>query len=178
MKVNADGSVPITDNGDSLTVDANDLDIRDLTSATDSVSVLQSAHDNLNANANLQVNNLDVANANPVPMSDAGGSLTVDSTDLDVRDLTHTRDTVKIADAAGDILGIESNGHISVRLFDQASNPYSLTNPLAVVVSDNKGGDEIVDYKTTTDVAAGSTTTHAYTVTAGKTLLITGLLLS
>lgn len=40
--------------------------------------VTQAAHDNLNANTNLQVGNVDVANGNPVPVSDAGGSLTVD----------------------------------------------------------------------------------------------------
>jgi hypothetical protein len=31
-----------------------------------------------NANANLQINKTDVSNANPVPISDAGGSVTVD----------------------------------------------------------------------------------------------------
>jgi len=42
--------------------------------------VTQAAHDELNGNANLQVGNADVANGNPVPVSDAGGSLTVDGT--------------------------------------------------------------------------------------------------
>jgi hypothetical protein len=60
------------------TVQATDFDIRDLTSASDSVEVLQSTHDDLNVNANLQVGNADVENANPVPISDAGGSITVD----------------------------------------------------------------------------------------------------
>lgn len=43
-------------------------------------SVAQATHDNLNANVNLQVGDADVANGNPVPVSDAGGSLTVDGT--------------------------------------------------------------------------------------------------
>lgn len=38
----------------------------------------QTTHDNLNANANLQVNNTDVSNANPIPISDGGSSITVD----------------------------------------------------------------------------------------------------
>ena len=38
LAINADGSVNITDNGGSLTVDATDLDIRNLDSTTDSVS--------------------------------------------------------------------------------------------------------------------------------------------
>jgi hypothetical protein len=96
LAVNADGSVNITDNGASLTVDAVDLDIRDLDSAQDSVEVLQATHDNLNANANIQVANTDVSNANPVPVSDAGGSLTVDATDLDIRDLAFATDKVDV----------------------------------------------------------------------------------
>jgi len=40
----------------------------------------QDTHDDLNANANIQVANSDVADGNPVPVSDAGGSLTVDGT--------------------------------------------------------------------------------------------------
>jgi len=54
-----------------------------LTSATvfdGPVTVQQSTHDALNANVNLQIGDADVANGNPVPVSDAGGSLTVDGT--------------------------------------------------------------------------------------------------
>lgn len=40
--------------------------------------VVQATPDDLNCNANLQVGNADVANGNPVPISDAGGALTVD----------------------------------------------------------------------------------------------------
>ncbi len=41
-------------------------------------SLEQANHDSLNGNANLQVGNADVGSANPVPVSDAGGALTVD----------------------------------------------------------------------------------------------------
>lgn len=112
LAVNADGSINITDNGGSLTVDATDLDIRDLDSAQDSVEVLQATHDNLNLNANLQVGDADVANGNPVPVSDAGGSLTVDATDLDIRDLSHTQDSVKIGDGT-DFLAVNADGSIN-----------------------------------------------------------------
>lgn len=47
---------------------------------TNKVRAFQPTHDNLNANANIQVGDADVANGNPVPVSDAGGSLTVDGT--------------------------------------------------------------------------------------------------
>lgn len=88
----ADGgnSITVDDGGASLTVDgtvaisgtvtvtATDLDIRDLTSASDSVEVLQDTHDDLNANVNLQVSDTDVSAANPVPvtMVDPGVSST------------------------------------------------------------------------------------------------------
>lgn len=44
----------------------------------DALLVQQLVHDLLNCNANIQVGDVDVSNANPVPVSDAGGSLTVD----------------------------------------------------------------------------------------------------
>lgn len=113
LAVNADGSINITDNGASLTVDATDLDIRDLDSAQDSVEVLQATHDNLNANANIQVGNADVANGNPVPVSDAGGSLTVDATDLDIRDLSAAQDNVAISDGT-DTLAINADGSLNI----------------------------------------------------------------
>lgn len=62
----------------TATVSATDLDIRDLTSATDSVEVKQATHDNLNLNANMQVGNADVSFANPVPAT-FGGPGTTDS---------------------------------------------------------------------------------------------------
>lgn len=105
MAVGADGSINVTDNGGSLTVDAIDLDIRDLTSASDSVEVLQATHDNLNGNANIQVGDVDVDNANPVPVSDAGGSLTVDAVNLDIRDLAFATDKV---DVSGSVVALDA----------------------------------------------------------------------
>jgi len=68
------------DSTDTVTVTATDLDIRDLTSASDSVEVLQDTHDDLNANANIQVSNTDVTVQNPLPVD--GDS--VYSKDVDV----------------------------------------------------------------------------------------------
>lgn len=36
----------------------------------DSIEVFQDTHDNLNANANIQVGNVDVGSGNPIPVSD------------------------------------------------------------------------------------------------------------
>lgn len=211
LTVNADGSINITDNGGSLTVDgtvtvtatdldirnlvfatdkvdasgstvivtATDLDIRNLSSAQDSVEVLQATHDNLNANANIQVGDADVANGNPVPVSDAGGSLTVDAsnldirdlvfatdkvdvsgssvtvtaTNLDIRDLTHASDSVKVGDGA-DFLAVNADGSINV------------------VVSNDLPGTEICAYNTSASLAGGASVNFDYTVTALNTLTL------
>lgn len=152
LTVNADGSVNITDNGGSITVDgsvtvsATDLDIRDLDSAQDSVEVLQASHDNLNANANIQVGNADVANGNPVPVSDAGGSLTVDASDLDIRDLSASTDSV------------------AANIRDESGNAFTNTNPLPVSIVDVEG-TEVDNYNTAVAVASAATSNHDYTTT-------------
>ena len=138
-------AVNIQDGGNSITVDATNLDIRDLTSASDSVEVLQTTHDDLNANANIQVGNADVANGNPVPVSDAGGSLTVDASDLDIRDLTHVSDSIKIGDGT-DFLAVNSDGSINV-------------------VSQEDPGTERVNYDTTAAVAGGASDNHDFLFT-------------
>lgn len=175
LKVNADGSIDvnadlatgakviITDGTDDLEINndgslnavvtATDLDIRDLDSATDSVEVLQAAHDNLNANANMQVGNTDVSNGNPVPVSDAGGSLTVDATDLDIRDLDDASDSV------------------AAHLFDENGAAYTPANPLPVQIEANVSGDDVCDYQTSAAVAKDASVNHDYTVSVGKTFL-------
>jgi hypothetical protein len=64
--------------GDADVASGNPLYIQPGPSA--SFAAVQTTHDQFNANANLQVGNSDVANGNPVPVSDAGGALTVDGT--------------------------------------------------------------------------------------------------
>lgn len=143
-------AVNVQDGGNSLTVDATDLDIRDLSSAQDSVEVLQATHDNLNLNANIQVGDADVANGNPVPVSDAGGSLTVDANNLDIRDLTHASDSVKVGDGT-DFLAVNTDGSINV-------------------VMQEDTGTEVVNYDTTATVAAGASDNHDWTSGAASKL--------
>ena len=151
LKVNAAGALYVSISNASIAVTATDLDIRDLNFATDSVEVRQAAHDNLNANANIQVGNADVANGNPVPVSDAGGSLTVDATDLDIRPLTLAEDAVKIS------------ANTSANAVD---------NPIFVqVVSDVITSTEVHSYDTSAAVAADAADNHDYTV-VGTTFLL------
>ena len=78
LAINADGSINA-----NATVTANNLDIRDLTFATDKVDVSGS-----NVNATVTANN------------------------LDIRDLNHTQDSIKIGDGI-DFLAINSDGSIN-----------------------------------------------------------------
>lgn len=194
LTVNSDGSVNVTDNGGSLTVDAVDFDIRNLDYTADSVSVLQATHDSLNANANIQVNNTDVSNANPVPVSDAGGSITVDgtvtvtATDLDIRNLNATQDNVAISDGT-DTLAINNDGSINsvvtatnldIRDLTHVSDSVKVgdgTDFLAInsdgsinVIVQEDVGTEVVNYNTAAGIAASATSNHDFTFTNGGKL--------
>lgn len=152
LTVNADGSLNITDNGNSLTVDAADLDIRDLAFATDKVdasgSVVALDAPTLAALESITVQN--GAGAGAVNIQDGGNSITVDATDLDIRDLTHVSDSMKVGDGT-DFLAINTDGSINV------------------VVSNDVPGTEICDRQTSSSVAAAASVNHDYTVTALKT---------
>jgi len=58
-----------TNENQSVRVESTDLDIRNLNFGTDSVEAVQLTHDNLRANANIQINNVDVSSSNTVPVS-------------------------------------------------------------------------------------------------------------
>ncbi len=89
----------------------------------------------------------------------ADGSINavVTATDLDIRDLSASTDSV------------------AAHLFDEAGAAYSLTNPLPVEVISDASGVEVVDYQTSAAVAKDASVNHDYTVTATKTLLVAGL---
>ena len=106
----------IGDGGGSITVDAVDLDIRDLTHVSDSVSIGDGT-DLLAINADGSINITDnggsltvdgtvsiygdvnvTQGTSPWVIGDGGGSITVDATDLDIRDLTHVSDSVSLGD--------------------------------------------------------------------------------
>lgn len=110
MTVNADGSLNITDNGGSITVDgtvtttATDLDIRDLSHTQDSVKIGDGT-DLLAVNADGSINVAFAAGAE-IKITDgtddlavnADGSINsvVTSTDLDIRDLAFATDKVDV----------------------------------------------------------------------------------
>ena len=100
-------AVNIQDGGNSITVDANNLDIRDLVFATDKVdvggSVVGLDVTTLTALENITVQNGSGASA--VNIQDGGNSITVDATDLDIRNLTFVTDKVDVTDS---IVGLDA----------------------------------------------------------------------
>lgn len=143
LAVNADGSINVTDNGGSLTVDATNLDIRDLVFATDKVDVSGSTNIGLDAATLAALESITVQNgagAAAVNIQDGGNSITVDATDLDVRDLTHVSDSVKVGDGT-DFLAVNTDGSINVVIQEDV-------------------GTEVVNYNTSAALASAASSNH------------------
>lgn len=62
---------------------------------------------------------------------------------------------------------------VSANLRDATGTAFSATNPMPVSFSVDNAGTEINNYLVSTAVAAAASSNHDYTVTAGKTLLLT-----
>jgi hypothetical protein len=103
----------------------SDIDIRDLSFATDKVDVSGST----------------------VQVTDGGGSLTVDSVDLDIRNLSASSDSV------------------AAHLLDESGAPFSPTNPLPVEFFESL--TETFDYNTAASVPAGGSNTHTFAAPTG-----------
>jgi len=132
--------LPITDNGGEITVDASDLDIRDLDATQDNVAISDGT-DVLAVNGDGSINAV---------ISDGGGSITVDASDLDIRDLNASQDNVAISDGT-DTLGVNPDGSINV--------------------VPALGGDRVLDYKTSATVGVGAEVLHTYVVADTKTFI-------
>jgi len=129
---------------------ATDLDIRDLTSASDSIEVLQSTAANLNATVvatDFDIRDLDYSSDSVEVRQATAANLnaTVVATDFDIRDLDSSQDSVMAKQEAGDVYEVHIN--------------------------ESGSGDEIHDYQSDT-IGASSSANHIYTVTAGKTLYL------
>jgi hypothetical protein len=172
LKVNADGSIDsnvvvpsgtkiqITDGTDDLAVNgdgslnavvsATDLDVRDLTFATDKVDASGSLVD-------VQATDLDIRDLTfATDKVDASGSLVdVQATDLDIRNLTFADDKV---DASGS----------TVRVVDEDGNAFSSANPLPVEFFEAKA--ETFDFSQGNAIAKNATHTHTYAAPANYKL--------
>lgn len=158
LAIDASGNIGVTDAGGSLTVDATDLDIRDLQFATDKIDA-SGSEVSLDATTLAALESVTVQNgagASAVNIQDGGNSITVDgsvtvsATNLDIRDLNHSSDSIKIGDGT-DFLAINSDGSINV-------------------VSQDEPGTETVSYDTSAAIAGGATDNHDFLVTNGGKL--------
>lgn len=129
--------------------------------------VTQPTHDLLNTNANIQVGDVDVADGNPVPVSDAGGSLTVDGSVAVIGGVT-IQEPLSVDDGGGSLTvdqsihdNLNANANIQVGNVDVANgNPVpisdaggSITVDGAVTIQeplsvDDGGGSLTVDQAT------------------------------
>jgi hypothetical protein len=117
---------------------------------------------------------------------EADGSINVNASavDLDIRDLTHVSDSVKVGDGT-DFLEVNADGSINsvvtatdldirdldaasdsvaAHLFDEAGAAFSLTNPLPVSMVEG-AGTEVNDYNTTAALAGGASDNHDLAIT-------------
>lgn len=188
LKVNVDGSINITDNSGSITVDAVNLDIRDLVFATDKVDISGSTVA-LDAGTLAALESITVQNpsgAGAVNIQDGGNSITVDGTisasnfptTVDTNFGTVGANTIRVASEVGNATGAASfgSGATNAQTLRTASNlevagaPVTSLNPVPVTISSVVPGTAIQNYNTAAAVAVSASSNHDYTVTAAKTL--------
>lgn len=198
--INADGSINITDNGSSLTVDGTvELGATTL-AALESITVqngagaaavnIQDGGNSITVDGTVELGATTLAalesitvqnpaGASAVNIQDGGNSITVDASDLDIRDLTAASDSVAahLKDGSGTSITSTTTGakqSLDVALKDAAGFALGTTaSPMVVAMSPDPVGTEINDYSTAAAVAAAATSNHDYTVTGGTTLKLT-----
>jgi hypothetical protein len=145
VEVNADGSI-------NAVVSATDLDIRDLSNATDSVTAHQGGSWSVDVanTVTIQSTDLDIRDlafaTDKVDVSGSSVTATVSATDLDIRDLSASSDSV------------------SAHLKDEAGNAFSSANPLPVEFFENQ--TEAFNFHQGSAIASNGTTTQTFSAPA------------
>lgn len=210
LTVNADGSLNITDNSGSLTVDGTvELGATSL-AALESITVqnpagasavnIQDGGNSITVDGTVELGATSLAalesitvqnagGASAVNIQDGGNSITVDGS-VSVSNLPATVDTNYGAVGASTLRGAAqignatgaadfNNGASGAQTLRVAANlaiagaNVSAANPIPVSISADAAGNEINDFNTVATLAAAGVSNHDYTVTAGKTLLLT-----
>lgn len=167
-------------------VSASNLDIRDLVFATDKVDVGGSVVA-LDAGTLAALETVELGATTLAALE----NITVSATDLDIRDLTHVSDSVKVGDGT-DFLAISGTGEASVEITnaqgaDGAAAPSEsisiagkdgsgnlqtiktdTTGAVFAIITPAAGIAPVCDYKTTATVGANAVSTHDYTITNTK----------
>jgi len=163
--------VNIADGGNSITVDGTvaatqsgvwDIGtVTTLTGITNDVNIADGGNSITIDNSTLAVvgGGTEATALRVTIANDSTGVITVDASDLDIRDLTHVSDSVKVGDGT-DLLAVNTDGSINVNVVD-------------TVVETG----EIHDYDTAAAVASDSTSDHDYTV-ANTTMLLKSVIVS
>lgn len=199
LLVHPDGSIDV-----NAEVSATDLDIRDLVFATDKVDV-SGSEVSLDATTLAALESITVQNgagAAAVNIQDGGNSITVDATDLDIRDLAFATDKVDVSGSSVSITGdvnvtqgttpwdvsatdldirdlTAASDSVKSWIVDEAGNAFSSSNPLTVtVVNQPTEGTSLHDYQETAALAQDTSETLDYTVPASKVLYLTSVLCS
>ena len=135
---------PVTQTNAALlkaTVSATDLDIRDLTSVSDSVEVKQATAANLKAT--VEASNLDIRDLTSVSDSvevkqatAANLKATVEASNLDIRDLTSVSDSVEVKQATASNLNANVNTKHDLKTYKTAVFDASASGNLVAAVAD------------------------------------------
>lgn len=160
LAIDASGKITaiVEDGGGSITVDAVNLDIRDLAFATDKVDVtgsqvsldsttlaalesitvqngagaaavnIQDGGNSITVDGTVAISGTVAVTQSTSPwvIGDGGGSITVDAVNLDIRDLTHVSDSVKIGDGT-DFLAINPDGSINAAFTEAGYSTWQVT---------------------------------------------------
>lgn len=173
------GDLDVNITNASLVVSATNLDIRDLSHSQDSVKVgdgtdfLAIAADGSIAVTFAAGAEIKITDGTDDLAINGDGSINavVSATDLDIRNLSHSQDSVKVGDGT-DFLAVNADGSLLVNLRDESGSAFSSSNPLPVYQVESDG-DEINNYNTSASLAGGGTSNHDYTVSASRTLKLT-----
>lgn len=151
LAIAADGSIAVTDNGGSLTVDGTvELGATTL-AALESITVqngaggaavnIQDGGNSITVDGSVSITgDVNVTQGtSPWVIGDGGGSITVDASDLDIRDLTHVSDSVKIGDGT-DFLAVNADGSINVQTVEAG---YASWSVIQATVDDTVGGTQL-----------------------------------
>lgn len=164
LAIDASGNIGVTDAGGSLTVDGTvaatqsgtwNIDtVTTLTGITNDVNIADGGN-SITVDGTVAATQSGVWNIGTVAsitadvsIDDGGNSITVDAVDLDVRDLTHVSDSVKVGDGT-DLLAVNADGSINV------------------IVSSGAGGTAIADYDQVAALASAASDNHDYTAAGG-----------
>lgn len=157
-----------------------------VTDGTDTLAITASGEALVVVNAALPAGNNNIGDVDANLRDGAGTAITstlVNSKQsVDVHTSAHGTDgaakpfgTMQIGGSDGtnlQALSVDTNGQLKVNLFDETGAAFSGANPLPVSVVAAATGDEVLDFKQATAIAAAASDTHNYDVTTGKTLTL------